>query len=259
MSTLIFEPVANVPSGLRVKLPCAPAIVMIASFGAGKRTSCSRTRTVARDAASTVQVIAFACGAAVTTAVAVGVAVGASLWTVGAGDGVDAPPHALSRSSATAATRLATGTVTNTHDPRHLRMDAAVICVYAHLIECDGRALAAVEPDIERPALIARGHGVEFLAHVHELDRCAGGHAQLLRRVRPRGFPADRLDDLDLVRAHWWYGGRAATCSKCEQERARGGAEDPTQGHDDRTCVVTLRMCPRADLPGRGEPSRSRR
>ena len=42
-------------------------------------------------------------------------------------------------------------------------------------------------------------------------------------------------------------------------ERARGGAEDPTQGHDDRTCVVTLRMCPRADLPGRGEPSRSRR
>jgi hypothetical protein len=37
MSTLIFEPVANVPSGLSVKLPCAPAIVMMASFGAGTR------------------------------------------------------------------------------------------------------------------------------------------------------------------------------------------------------------------------------
>src|SRR6185503_6996792 len=177
MSTLIFEPVANVPSGLRVKLPCAPAIVMIASFGAGKRTSCSRTRTVARDAASTVQVMAFACGAAVTTSVAVGVALGGSVRTVGAGGWVAAPPHALRRSSATAATRLATGTVTDTHDPRHLRMDAAVIREHTHLIECDGRALAAVEPDIERSALIARGHGVEFLAHVHELDGRAGGHA----------------------------------------------------------------------------------
>src|SRR6185503_4023526 len=242
MSTLIFEPVANVPSGLRVKLPCAPAIVMIASFGAGKRTSCSRTRTVARDAASTVQVIAFACGAAVTTAVAVGVAAGASVWTVGAGDGVAAPPHALRRRRATAATRLATGTVTNTNDPRHLRMDATVICVHAHLIECDGRALATVEPDIERSALIARGHSVEFLAHVHELDRCACGHAQLLRRVRPRGLSADRLDDLDLVRAHRWCGGRAATRSKREQESARGGAEDPTQGHDDRTFERLARM-----------------
>src|SRR5258705_9216699 len=96
MSTLILDPVVKVPSGFRVKLPCAPVMVMIASFGEGRRTSCSRTRTVARDAASMVQVIAFACGAVVTTAVAVVVAVGGES-TVGAGAGVAAPPHALRR------------------------------------------------------------------------------------------------------------------------------------------------------------------
>src|SRR5258705_5846909 len=142
MSTLILDPVVKVPSGFSVKLPCAPVMVMIASFGAGRRTSCSRTRTVARDAASTVQVIAFACGAVVTTTVAVGVAVGGLLWTVGAGAGVAAPPHALRRSSATAAIRLITGTVTDTNDSRHLRMDAAGICVEPHLIEFDRPRLA---------------------------------------------------------------------------------------------------------------------
>src|SRR6266540_4430596 len=235
MSTLILEPVAKVPSGLSVKLPCAPEMVMIASFGAGRRTSCSRTRIVARDAASTVHVIAFACGAVVTAAAAAGVAVGGSVWTVGAGEGAAAPPHALTRSSATAATRLATGTVTDTHDPRHLWMYAAVICVHAHLIECDGHALAAVEPDVERPPLVVRGDRVELLAHVHPSDRRARGHAQLFRRVAPRRFIARGLDDLDLVRPKGRCRGRAATRGERDQENTRRGAEGPAQGHDDRT------------------------
>jgi hypothetical protein len=39
MSTLIFEPEANVPSELSVMLPWAPPMVMIASFGAGRLAS----------------------------------------------------------------------------------------------------------------------------------------------------------------------------------------------------------------------------
>src|SRR5688572_6228251 len=122
---------------------------MSASIGDGSRTSCSRTLMVAFELASTVQVIAFACGAVVATAVADGLAVGATVATAAEGDGDAAPPHAALRTStsASAATRLGTGTFTNTHDPRHLRMHTAVICERTHLIECEGGALVRVDPD----------------------------------------------------------------------------------------------------------------
>src|SRR6266542_4101019 len=193
ISTLIFEPDEKVPSVLSVKRPCAPVMVRTASDGAGTRASCSRTRTVAFDAGSTLKVIPPACGAAVAVAPAVVVR------AVAKGADAPLPPHPASRTSASAAARLGASTVTNTHDPLHLRMDATVIRVYAHLIECDDGALAAVEPDIEWASLVARGHGVELLPPVHERDRGACGRADLVRPVRPLRFPAHRLDDLDLV------------------------------------------------------------
>src|SRR5688572_13914519 len=154
---------------------------MSASIGDGSRTSCSRTLIVAFELASTFQVIAFACGAVV--AVMAGLAVGEPVTTAAEGDGDAAPPHAVvSRSSsASAATRLRTGTFTNTHDPRHLRMNTAVICEHTHLIECEGGALVRVDPDVERSPRVIRGDRVELLAPIYERDRRARRSAKLLR------------------------------------------------------------------------------
>src|SRR5687768_1585781 len=129
-------------------------MLMSASIGDGSRTSCSRTLMVAFELGSTFQVIAFACGAAV--AVAAGVAVGALVTTAPDGEGDAAPPHAAcsSSNSASAVTRLGTGTFTSTHDPRHLRMHAAVICEHTNLIECESGALVRIDPDIERSARV---------------------------------------------------------------------------------------------------------
>src|SRR5687767_207372 len=201
MSTLIFEFEAKVPSGFSVKAPCAPVMLMSASIGEGSRTSCSRTLIVAFEVGSTFQVIAFACGAVVADAA--GLAVGELVTTAAEGDGAAAPPHAASSrsSSASAVTRLGTGTFTNTHDPRHLWMHAAVICEHTHLIECDRRGLVAVDRDVERPSRVVGGDRVELLAAIYERDRRAGRDAQLLGGIGPFRFLARGLDDLDLVGA----------------------------------------------------------
>src|SRR5687768_5556275 len=174
---------------------------MSASIGDGSRTSCSRTLMVAFELASMVHVIASACGAVVATAVADGLAVGATVATEVEGDGDAAPPHAGLRTSKSATTRLGTGTFTNTHDSRHLRMHAAVVCEHTHLIECEGGALVRVCPDIERSSRVIRRDRVELLASIHERDRRASCNTQLLRCVGPVRLRARGLDDLDLVRA----------------------------------------------------------
>src|SRR6267378_343059 len=121
-------------------------------------------------------------------------------------------------------------------------MHAAVIGEHARLIEPDGRALSAVEPDIEWPAWVARRGGVELCAHVHERDSRTGGHAELVRPEGPRGLLARRLDDLDLVGPERWPGRCGAARREKGETEARRSAEGPAEDHDDRTCVEAFRM-----------------
>jgi hypothetical protein len=197
--------------------------------------------TVAFELGSTFQVIAFACGAVVAV---VGLAGGALVTTAADGDGVAAPPHALAATmnSASAATRLGTGTFTNTHDPHHLWMHPAVICEYTHPIECKGRALVAVDRDIERASRIIRGDRVELLAAIHERHRCASGDPQLLRGIGPFSLLAGGLDDLDLVGARCRCHACATARGQREKDETGGGAEYPARDHQDTTSVDTARM-----------------
>src|SRR6266850_6658639 len=99
-SKVIFESALNVPSALSWNVPVPPVAVRTASEGSETPTSCSRTLTVALDAAVTAQALPLAVVAAVGDAVAgAGVAVGVD---VAVGVSVDAlvtvaaPPQATS-------------------------------------------------------------------------------------------------------------------------------------------------------------------